>query len=116
MSDFIATNVLHNKNVYRQAKYKEVEVKDEEAAAAAAVQAEYEKSSGVNGNGNVAAANDLSAPLREDGTYASDMPSGGRKESEGVLHVSPVGRHPRYSSSPEDDAEAPWAVAHFPKR
>jgi hypothetical protein len=118
VADFIATNVLHNKNVYRQAKFKEVEVTEEEAQAKAA-QDEYEKhvaqTDVINGDG-------LKAPLRGNGhSYTSDaLPTPmDRKHrgSEGVLHISPSNRHPYGRSyDDEDEVEAPWAKAHFPAR
>jgi hypothetical protein len=98
VSDFIATNVLANRDVYKQAKFKEVEVSDEEEAAAIA--AAKEESEGVTVN------DDLNAPLYGSAASNSERPRMGQ------LHISPKGR----TFSVDDDEEAPWAVAHYPKR
>ena len=132
ISDFIATNLLSNKAVYKSAKYKEVEVADEEAAAAIAAANNEGNPTGVMiGSASAASAAggptvvhksnqgvnnpDLTTPLRSGFGHndaAASSASKQKRPSDGKLHIAD---HYDHEDDEEDEGES-WGRAYYPKK
>lgn len=130
IADFIATNLLSNKAVYKQAKYKEVEVADEAAAAALAAANAGETTGVMIGSSSTAAGTDpavvrkssqgvnnpdLTTPLRVGFTNNASLAAAAQREkrpSDGKLHIAD-----RYDDEDDDEDEGEsWGRAHYPKK
>jgi len=146
IADFIATKVLHDKELYKEAKYKDPEQEREQAKEhlnqARQILAEHqcvhcgatdpELAKKVDFMDPDAAASttamsnaDNAADQSRNRGYSESASSAGgaymaRKPSDGI-HMphrvaSPSSNSQLQARSSDDEVEAPWAVAHFPKK